>query len=96
MLLGPGKNVLPNHQFGSTDRGRPGRFGDRRAQPPAGFFAPRQRDDEPAMSDARDRTAPSSAGQESHVADVAGVVGCVEIWERLSEVREADREAEAE
>lgn len=48
------------------------------------------------MSDARDRTAPSSGEGESHVPDVDGVVGCVEIWERLSEVREGDREAEGE
>jgi len=48
------------------------------------------------MSDATDRTAPSSGEGESHVPDVDEVVGCVEIWERLSSFREGDREAKGE
>ncbi|HKL29615.1 MAG TPA: hypothetical protein VJ898_10155 [Natrialbaceae archaeon] len=48
------------------------------------------------MTDVTDRTASPGSDRESHLAHVDQVVGCVEIWERLSADREANRGPEAE
>jgi hypothetical protein len=52
--------------------------------------------DDPSMSDATDGTASPGSDLESHLDHVDGVVGCVEIWERLSAPREDKRGSEAE
>jgi hypothetical protein len=49
------------------------------------------------MTDASERPANPDRIVEPHLADLDAVVGCVEIWEGLSAVRERrDRESDAE
>jgi hypothetical protein len=52
--------------------------------------------DDPPMADATDGTVSPGSDWESHLGPVDQVLGCVEIWERLSTEREANGGAEAE